>query len=67
MNVLALAAKAGEEIQKLAAEHPEAVEALGQVVAKVVSSDNPVETAKRAAMALASEQASEEALKRILG
>jgi hypothetical protein len=62
-----LAEQAGKKLLELAATHPEAVEALGHAVENVMASQNPVETARRAALATASAEASEEALKRILG
>jgi hypothetical protein len=65
--VLEVAKQVGEKLLEMAAEHPEAVAQLAQAVANVASSKDPLETAKRAAMATASAEASEEALKRILG
>jgi hypothetical protein len=57
----------GKKLIELAVTHPDAVEALGHAVSNVVSSSNPVETARRAALVTASAEASEQALKRILG
>ena len=65
--MLEVAAAIGKKLLELAATHPVAVEALGHAVSIVVSSSNPVETARRAALVTASAEASEQALKRILG
>jgi len=65
--MLEVAKAAGDKLLELAATHPEAVEALGHAVSNVMASSNPVETARRAALATASAESSEEALKRILG
>lgn len=67
MNPADLAKVAGEELLRLACENPEAAAALVHTVHNVVKSPNPAETARRAALATASAEASEEALKRILG
>jgi hypothetical protein len=56
-----------KKLAELAITHPDAVEAIGHAVSNVVSSSNPVETARRAALVTASAEASEQALKRILG
>jgi len=65
--MLEVAREAGEKLLKLAEENPEAAAKVAEAVANIVSSKDPLETAKRAAMATASAEASEEALKQILG
>lgn len=67
MSALAVAEKAAERLIAEAAKHPGAVEAIGHLIENVFSSANPAETARRGALATASAEASEEALKRLLG
>lgn len=57
----------GKKLLELAVTHPDAVDALAHTVTNVVTSSNPGETARRAALVTASAEASEQALKRILG
>jgi hypothetical protein len=63
----AIAKTAAAELIKLASRNPEALAAVGQTIKNIARSPNPREAARRAALATASEQASEAALKRILG
>lgn len=67
MSAVDMAGKAAGKILELAMAHPEAAAKLGEAVMNVASAKDPLEMAKRAALATASEEASEEALKRILG
>jgi hypothetical protein len=67
MTIPKIATDAAAELLELAAKNPEAVAKLGEAVFNVAHAKDPLEAAKRAAAATASEEASEEALKRILG
>jgi hypothetical protein len=65
--MLEVAKQIGAKLLAMAAENPEVVAQLAQTVANVASAKDPLEMAKRAAMATASAEASEAALKKILG
>ena len=67
MGRLSKLADIARNLADLAAEHPDALDALGHAVSNVMKSSNPVETARRAALVTASAEASEQALRHILG
>jgi hypothetical protein len=67
MGILRQLEVIAKDLSYLAATHPEAVEAIAHAVSNIMSSSNPVETARRAALVTASAEASEQALKHILG
>jgi hypothetical protein len=67
VSILAAATKAGKLLLDLAVKHPEAAAELGKAIADVASAPNPVERAKRVAMAAASGAATDEALRRTMG
>ncbi len=67
MSPIDIAQKIAKRALGLAAQYPSAIEALGHAVENIITSKDPVEAARRAALVTASENASEEALKRILG
>lgn len=56
-----------EKLFQLAADHPAAISHIEHAVENIAASRDPVDTARRAAMATVSAEASEEVLKRILG
>lgn len=67
MNIDDTLSKMVHELGRLALSHPEAVEAIGRTVQHVIESPNPLETARRAVMATASNEGVELALQKILG
>lgn len=65
--MLEVVGQVAKKLAELALTHPEAVDAIGHAVTNIASSSNPVEAARRAALVTASAEASELALKKILG